>query len=78
MTFQNPEEESHSPLQPQVVIYGDLDILIGSEISFRRLDRRMPEQEFDLLEVPAILPAQFGAGTTKVMGSKMFDPDLLR
>jgi hypothetical protein len=35
------------------------------------------EQELDLLEIPAILAAQFGAGPAEVVGAEMFDPDLL-
>jgi hypothetical protein len=36
------------------------------------------EQEFDLLQIPAILPAEFGAGAAQVMGAEVLDPDLLR
>jgi hypothetical protein len=38
----------------------------------------MPKQEFDLLEIPAVLPAQLGAGATEVVGAEVLDPDLLR
>jgi len=37
----------------------------------------VPEQELDLLEVTAILPAEFGAGATEVVGAEVLDPDLL-
>jgi hypothetical protein len=36
------------------------------------------EQEFDLLQIPAILPAQFGASTAEVVGAEVLDPDLFR
>jgi hypothetical protein len=36
------------------------------------------EQEFDLLEVPAALPAELGAGTAEVVSAEVLDPDLLR
>jgi hypothetical protein len=38
----------------------------------------MPEQEFNLLEIPTILPTKLRAGATEVMGSEMLDADLLR
>jgi hypothetical protein len=36
------------------------------------------EEELDLLEVAAILPAELGAGTTQIVGAEALDPDLLR
>jgi hypothetical protein len=36
------------------------------------------EQEFDLLKIPAVLPAKLGAGTTQVVGTEALDADLLR
>jgi len=36
------------------------------------------EQEFDLLQIPAILPAKFGAGAAQVVGAEVLDPDLFR
>ena len=38
----------------------------------------MAEQEFDLLQIPAILPAQLGTGAAEVVGAEVLDPDLLR
>jgi hypothetical protein len=38
----------------------------------------MAEQEFDLLQIPAILPAEFGAGASEIVGAEVFDSDLLR
>jgi hypothetical protein len=58
VTVSNPAQEPPSPLQPQVVVYGDLDILLGPEITFGGLDRGVAEQEFDLLQIPAILAAE--------------------
>jgi hypothetical protein len=37
----------------------------------------MTEQEFDLLQIPAILPAELGAGAAQVVGAEVLDPDLL-
>jgi hypothetical protein len=36
------------------------------------------EQEFNLLQIPTVLPAEFGAGTAQVVGAEMLDPDLFR
>jgi hypothetical protein len=36
-----------------------------------------PKQEFDLLLIAAVLPAELGAGTAKVVGAEVLDPDLL-
>jgi hypothetical protein len=74
----NSNEESTYQLQPQVVVHRDLNILIGAQIPLGGLDGGVTEQEFDLLQIPAILAAQFGAGTAQVMGAEVFDPDLLR
>jgi hypothetical protein len=65
-------------LQAEVIVHRDLDILLGAEIALCRLDRRVAEQELDLFEIPAALPAQLGAGTAEVVSPEVFDPDLLR
>ena len=38
----------------------------------------MSEQELDLLEIAAGLPAEFGAGAAEVMGAEVRDADLAR
>ena len=38
----------------------------------------MPEQEFDLLQISAVLPTQLGASAAEVMRPEVLDPDLLR
>jgi len=68
----------HASLQSQVIVHRDLDILLGAQIPLGRLDRRVPEQEFDLLQIAATLAAELGAGAAEVMGAEVFDPDLLR
>jgi hypothetical protein len=50
-----------SPLQPQVIVHRDLDILLRAQVALGGLDRGVPQQELDLLQIPAVLPAQFGA-----------------
>jgi hypothetical protein len=51
-------------LQTQVIVHRDLDILFRSQIAFRGLDRGVAEQEFDLLQIPAVLPAELGTGVS--------------
>src|SRR5882757_6477513 len=51
---------------------------VRNQIPLRGLDRRVPQPEFDLLQIPAILPTQFRAGTAKVMGAEVLDPDFFR
>jgi hypothetical protein len=55
--------------QAQVIVHRDLDVLLGAETAFCGLDRGMPKQELDLLEIAAILPAGFSAGTSQVVGA---------
>jgi hypothetical protein len=43
----------------------------------RRLDRGVPQQELDLLQIPAVLPAEFGTGPAQIVGAEVLDPDLL-
>ena len=64
-------------LQAKVVVYGDLDILFGAQITLGGLDGRVPEQKLDLLQIAAVLPAELGAGTAQVVSAEVFDPDLL-
>jgi hypothetical protein len=64
--------------QPEIVVHRDLNILLRPQVTFSRLDGRVPEQELDLLEIPAILPAQLGASPTEVVSAEVLDPDLLR
>jgi len=71
-------EKSRFPLESKVVVHRDLDILLGAQIALCGLDRRVPQQEFDLLQIAAVLPAELGAGATQVVGAEVLDPDLLR
>jgi hypothetical protein len=67
----------HESLESQVIVHCDLDILLRPQIAFGGLDGGVPEEELDLLQVPAILPAELGAGTAEVVGAEVLDPDLL-
>jgi hypothetical protein len=42
-----------------------------------RLVHRVPEQELDLLEIAAVLPAELGAGAAEVVYAEVLDADLL-
>jgi hypothetical protein len=65
-------------LQSQVVVYRDFYILLRPEIAFGCLDRRVAEQEFDLLQIPAVLSAQLGTRPAEIVGAEVLNPDLLR
>ena len=69
---------SREGLQPQVIVHRDLYILLRPQIAFGGLDGGVAEQELDLLEIAAVLPTQFRAGATEIVGAEPFDPDLLR
>jgi hypothetical protein len=66
------------PSQPKKIVHGDCNLLLRPKISLRGLNRGVPEQKLDLLEIPAVLPTQFRASPAEVMGAEVFDPDLLR
>jgi hypothetical protein len=71
---QNPREVAVST-QSKVVVDRDLDILLGAQIALRGLDGRVPQQKLKL-QVAAVLPTQFRAGTAEVVGAEVLDPDL--
>jgi hypothetical protein len=48
--------------KPQIIVHSDLYILLRTQIPLRGLNRGMAEQELDLLEIPAVLAAELGAG----------------
>src|SRR5271170_7455756 len=64
--------------EPKIVIHGHDDLLLGAEVALGRLDRRMPQQKFNLFEVAARLPAELGAGAAEVVGPEALDPNLFR
>jgi hypothetical protein len=67
----------HESLQSQVIVHRDLNVLLGPQIALGGLYRGVPQQEFDLLQIPAVLPAQFRASPAEVMRAEVLDPDLL-
>ena len=69
---------SPSGSKSEIVVHRDCDFLLRSQIPLRGLDRRVPEQEFDLLQIATILPAELGTGAAEVVSAEVFDSDLLR
>src|SRR6266851_1895953 len=65
------------PLQSQVIVHRDLNVLLRTQIALRGLDRAVSQEELDLLQIPAVLAAELGASTTEVVGAEALDPDLL-
>jgi len=53
------------------IVYRMSEILFATEIAFRRLDRCMPQQELNLLQLAAIAVAQLRTGSPQVMRSDM-------
>jgi hypothetical protein len=74
--------ESVSALRPtsksQIVIHSNGHLLLGTEIAFSCLYRGVAEQEYDLLQISAVLPAELGVGATEVVGAELFYADMPR
>ena len=69
---------SSSGSKSEVVVDCDRDLLLGPEITLRGLNRGVPEQKLDLLEIAAALAAELGTGSAQVMRAEVLDSDLLR
>ena len=65
-------------LKPQIIIDSNGDLPIGAQVALRCLNRRVPQEELDLLQIPAALAAQLGASPSQVVSPEALDPDLLR
>ena len=59
-------------LQPKAVIDCNRNLLLGPKITFRRLNRRMPQQKFDLLEIATALAAELDTGSAQVRRSSTY------
>lgn len=62
----------------KIVVDRNPVLLLGAQISFRRLNRAMPQQELDLLKIATRFAAEFRASSTEIVRSKLLNPDLLR
>ena len=74
---------SHCPVgfvkdEDGVIVHCDLNVLLRPQVTLSGLDRGVPEQELDLLEIAAVLAAELRASPTEVVGAEVLDPDLLR
>src|SRR5580704_12750481 len=58
--------------QLKKVVHWMSEILFTAEITLRCLDRCMPQQELDLLQLATTCVAQFRAGSPQVMRRNMF------
>src|SRR5208283_3991991 len=60
------------------IVHGIHNVLLATEVFFRRLDRGVPQQKLDLFEISARLPAQFRACAPQIMGRQVLDANLVR
>src|SRR5437016_5126867 len=69
---------SSSGSKSEIVVHGDLDLLLRPQIPLGGLDRGVPEQELDLLQIAAAFAAELGTGSAQVVSTEVLDSDLLR
>jgi hypothetical protein len=51
-----------------------ISILLRPQVALGGLDGGVAEQELDLLQIAAVLAAEFCAGTAQVVGAEVLDP----
>ncbi len=56
----------------------DSNLLLGAQVALGRLDRGVPEQKLDLLEIASRIAAQLGTGAAEVVSAEVLEPDLPR
>jgi hypothetical protein len=62
-----PNLDRHSHLQSNGIVHGMSQRLLCPQVALRGLDRGMAEEQLDLLQLPARLAAEFGAGAAQVV-----------
>ena len=63
--------------EAEAIVHRDGDLLLRPEVTLRRLDRRVPQQELDLFQIAATLPTELRASTPEVVRPEALNPDLL-
>ena len=66
--------KTSSFLEAGPVVDGMAKLLLAAQITLRGLNRSVPKQKLDLLQLPARDVAQSGAGTPQVMRGKVLNP----
>ncbi len=59
------------------IVYGMSEILFAAEIAFCRLNRGMPQQELDLLQLATVRVAELRTGPTQIMRCNMLQTSSL-
>jgi hypothetical protein len=52
--------------QSQIVIYGNGDLLLRSQVPLSPVNRRMPKQKLDLFQIAAVLATELRAGPAPI------------
>lgn len=61
-------------LDPEPVVHCAPELLFASQVPFSRLDRDVPQEKLDLIQLAAREVAQSGAGAPKIMGASFRFP----
>ena len=59
------------------VVHGESELLLATEVIFRRLDRYVAEEELDLVEVAASQMTETRTCASQIVGRQLFYPSSL-
>jgi hypothetical protein len=62
--------------ESQFVIDCNRDLLVRSEVTFGRLNGRVPQQKFNLLQIAAVITTKLGAGSSQIVRAEGLDANL--